>query len=57
MKVHINDRLILLILVAIEIMLNSIEPFHRFVSDEMMADLKYPLKERHRAFRGSSGMC
>ncbi|GMN46373.1 hypothetical protein TIFTF001_015567 [Ficus carica] len=45
-KVHINDWLIdLLLLVAIEIMLNSKEPFHRFVSKEMMADLKYPFKE------------
>lgn len=44
-KVHMNDWLILLLLVAIEIMLNAIEPFHRFVSEEMMNDLKYPFRE------------
>ncbi|POO01912.1 Lipid phosphate phosphatase [Trema orientale] len=44
-KVHMNDWLILLLLVAIVIMLNAIEPFHRFVSEEMMSDLKYPFRE------------
>nr|DAD31889.1 TPA_asm: hypothetical protein HUJ06_010740 [Nelumbo nucifera] len=43
-RVHRHDWVILLLLVVIEIVLNVIEPFHRFVGAEMMADLKYPLK-------------
>ena len=44
-KVHMYDWLILLLLVVIEILLNKIEPFHRFVGEDMMSTLKYPLKE------------
>ncbi|KAI4369019.1 hypothetical protein MLD38_017513 [Melastoma candidum] len=43
-RVHLHDWLILLLLVVLEAGLNYIEPFHRFVAEEMMADLKYPLK-------------
>lgn len=41
-KVHKYDWLILLLLAAVDITLNVIEPFHRFVGEEMMTDLKYP---------------
>nr|POE69335.1 lipid phosphate phosphatase 2 [Quercus suber] len=43
-KIHMHDWLILLLLVVIEVVLNVIEPFHHFVGEEMMTDLKYPLK-------------
>lgn len=45
MKTHLHDWIILVLLCVIEIILNSIEPFHRFVGEDMMTDLKYPLKE------------
>ncbi len=44
-RVHMHDWIILLLLVAIEIILNVIEPFHRFVGKGMMTDLRYPYKE------------
>jgi hypothetical protein len=34
----------LLLLVAVEVILNAIEPFHRFVGAGMMTDLSYPMK-------------
>ncbi|KAK4608518.1 hypothetical protein RGQ29_002079 [Quercus rubra] len=43
-KIHKHDWLILLLLVVIAVGLNIIEPFHHFVGEEMMTDLKYPLK-------------
>ncbi|PSR84952.1 Lipid phosphate phosphatase [Actinidia chinensis var. chinensis] len=43
-RIHMHDWLILLLLVVIEVILNLIEPFHRFVGEEMMEDLKYPLQ-------------
>ncbi|KAL1553615.1 putative lipid phosphate phosphatase 3, chloroplastic [Salvia divinorum] len=42
---HKHDWLILLLLVVIEITLNVINPFYRFVGEGMMEDLKYPMKE------------
>lgn len=42
---HKHDWLILLLLVVIEITLNVINPFYRFVGEGMMGDLMYPLKE------------
>lgn len=42
---HKHDWLILLLLVVIEITLNVINPFYRFVGDGMMEDLMYPMKE------------
>ena len=42
---HIHDWLILLLLILIEIILNIIHPFHRFVGKDMMEDLKYPMKQ------------
>lgn len=44
-KIHMHDWLILLLLVVIEVVLNVIEPFHRFLGEEMMMDMKYPLQE------------
>ncbi|KAJ1398335.1 Phosphatidic acid phosphatase type 2/haloperoxidase [Sesbania bispinosa] len=44
-RIHISDWLILLLLVIIDAILNLIEPFHRFVGEGMMADLRYPLKD------------
>ncbi|XP_004135078.1 lipid phosphate phosphatase 2 isoform X2 [Cucumis sativus] len=44
-RVHMHDWLILVLLVVIEVVLNVIEPFHRFVGQEMMTDLKYPLQD------------
>lgn len=43
-KFHMHDWLILVVLAAIDLGLNLIEPFHRFVGEGMMTDLKYPLK-------------
>jgi len=43
-KTHVYDWIILLLLVSIDIMLNMIYPFFRFVGEDMMFDLKYPLK-------------
>lgn len=44
-RFHMHDWLILFLLVVIDIVLNVIEPFHRFVGSDMMTDLRYPLKE------------
>jgi len=44
-RVHIYDWLILFVLVVIDIILNVVEPFHRFVGEDMMTDLKYPLRQ------------
>ena len=42
---HKHDWFILLLLVIIEIILNIIHPFYRFVGKDMMSDLKYPMKD------------
>ncbi|XP_073064448.1 lipid phosphate phosphatase 2-like isoform X2 [Primulina eburnea] len=44
-RFHMHDWLILMLLVVIEIILNVINPFYRFVGEDMMTDLKYPLKD------------
>ncbi|KAL3824106.1 hypothetical protein ACJIZ3_020135 [Penstemon smallii] len=44
-RFHMHDWLILMLLVVIEIILNVIEPFHRFVGEDMMTDLRYPLQD------------
>ncbi|CAN6451899.1 unnamed protein product [Victoria cruziana] len=41
---HMHDWLILLFLIIIDVVLNVIKPFYRFVGEDMMSDLKYPLK-------------
>ncbi|PKA55563.1 Lipid phosphate phosphatase 2 [Apostasia shenzhenica] len=43
-KFHMHDWIILVLLGIIDIILNVIEPFHRFVGRDMMTDLRYPLK-------------
>ncbi|XP_047321396.1 lipid phosphate phosphatase 2-like [Impatiens glandulifera] len=44
-RVHMHDWLILLLLVLVDVVLNVIQPFYRFVGEDMMTDLKYPLKK------------
>ncbi|KAM7484599.1 hypothetical protein LguiA_000608 [Lonicera macranthoides] len=44
-RIYMYDWLILMLLMVIEVILNIIEPFHRFVGEEMMTNLKYPLKD------------
>ncbi|XP_054808926.1 lipid phosphate phosphatase 2-like isoform X1 [Prosopis cineraria] len=44
-RIHLHDWLILLLLVVIDVILNLIEPFHRFVGEGMMTDLRYPMKD------------
>lgn len=44
-RFHMHDWLILMLLVVMEIILNVINPFYRFVGVDMMTDLKYPLKD------------
>lgn len=41
-RFHMYDWIILFLLGGIELGLNVIEPFHRFVGVDMMTDLKYP---------------
>lgn len=43
-RTHMHDWLILMLLVLLEIILYIIHPFYRFVSKDLMTDLKYPLK-------------
>ena len=42
---HKHDWFIFLVLVFIEIILNIVHPFYRFVGKDMMSNLKYPIKE------------
>ncbi|KAK7276216.1 hypothetical protein RIF29_17352 [Crotalaria pallida] len=42
---HKHDWMILLILAAIEGLLNIIEPFHRYIGKDMMTDLVFPFKQ------------
>ncbi|GAA0183806.1 phosphatase [Lithospermum erythrorhizon] len=43
-KVHLYDWLLLLLLVLIDGGLNLIEPFHRYVNEDILRDLKFPFK-------------
>lgn len=43
-KYHKHDWIILVLLAVIDVILNVIEPFHRFVGKDMMTDLRYPMK-------------
>ncbi|CAM8879654.1 unnamed protein product [Rhodiola kirilowii] len=47
LRVHMHDWLILILLVVIDIILNVIEPFHRFVGVDMMSGLNYPFHEKN----------
>ncbi|XVF44227.1 hypothetical protein PTKIN_Ptkin02bG0103700 [Pterospermum kingtungense] len=49
-RTHMHDWFILLLLVVIEVILNVIEPFHRFVGEDMMTDMTYPLKDNSVPF-------
>lgn len=42
---HKQDWLILVLLAAVDGLLNMIEPFHRYVGENMMRDLMFPFKE------------
>lgn len=44
-KTHMHDWIILVLLGVLDVILNLIHPFYRFVGKEMMADFKYPMKE------------
>ncbi|TVU35629.1 hypothetical protein EJB05_17529, partial [Eragrostis curvula] len=43
-RTHARDWAALLLLAAVEVGLNVIQPFHRFVGADMLTDLRYPLK-------------
>ncbi|KAI3993307.1 hypothetical protein MKX01_010050 [Papaver californicum] len=49
-----HDWLIFLLPMVIEVVLNVIEPFHRFVGQDMMTDLMYPLQGNTVPFWGVS---
>lgn len=42
---HMYDWLILVLLAVIDIILNVIRPFYRYVGEAMINDFKYPLKD------------
>ncbi|XP_015693877.1 lipid phosphate phosphatase 2-like isoform X2 [Oryza brachyantha] len=44
-RLHMYDWIVLILLVAVDGILNVIEPFHRFVGSDMMTDLRYPMKD------------
>ena len=44
-RLHMVDWIVLVLLAAAVVVLNLIEPFHRFVGKGMMDTLMYPLKE------------
>ncbi|GJN38815.1 hypothetical protein PR202_gb27891 [Eleusine coracana subsp. coracana] len=44
-RVHLSDWVVLVLLVVIDGVLNLIEPFHRFVGEDMIPGLRYPLKD------------
>ncbi|XP_042387137.1 lipid phosphate phosphatase 2-like [Zingiber officinale] len=44
-RFHMHDWVILILLAIVDGCLNLIEPFHRFVAQDMMTDFMYPLKK------------
>ncbi|XP_030496063.2 lipid phosphate phosphatase 2 isoform X1 [Cannabis sativa] len=52
LRSYMHDWLILFLLAALDLGLNLIEPFHRFVGEDMMTDLKYPLQDNTVPFWG-----
>lgn len=46
LKEHAQDWAVLLLLVLTDVFLNMIEPFHRYVGEDMMTDMKYPFYEK-----------
>ncbi|OIW12915.1 hypothetical protein TanjilG_15835 [Lupinus angustifolius] len=51
-RTHMYDWLILLLLIIIDVVLNIIHPFYRYVGEGMMTDLRYPLKPNTIPFWG-----
>jgi hypothetical protein len=43
-RLHLFDWVVLLLLVAMYAVLGMVQPFHRFVAEDMMASLRYPMK-------------
>lgn len=43
-RLHLFDWIVLLLLVAMYAVLGMVQPFHRFVAEDMMASLRYPMK-------------
>jgi diacylglycerol diphosphate phosphatase / phosphatidate phosphatase len=43
-RVHLSDWIVLVLLAVIDGVLNIIEPFHRFVGEDMIPGLRFPLK-------------
>nr|CAB3468430.1 unnamed protein product [Digitaria exilis] len=43
-RLHLFDWIVLLLLVAMYGVLSLIQPFHRFVAEDMMVTLRYPMK-------------
>lgn len=50
-RTHKLDWLVLVLLVILDLFLDASEPFHRFVGEGMMMDLKYPYKHETIPFR------
>ncbi|KAF5759937.1 putative phosphatidate phosphatase [Helianthus annuus] len=46
LKEHSHDWAVLLLLGLTDFFLNMIEPFHRYVAQDMMTDIKYPFYEK-----------
>ena len=44
-RLHLFDWIVLLLLVAMYAVLGLLQPFHRFVAEDMMASLRYPMKD------------
>ncbi|RCV22373.1 hypothetical protein SETIT_4G215300v2 [Setaria italica] len=44
-RLHLFDWIVLVLLVATYAVLGLIQPFHRFVAEDMMATLRYPMKD------------
>lgn len=44
-RIHMHDWCIFIFLVLIEVLLNAIHPFYRYVGKDMMTDLRFPLKD------------
>ncbi|XP_059644874.1 putative lipid phosphate phosphatase 3, chloroplastic [Cornus florida] len=44
-RTHMHDWFILMLLVVIDVILNAIHPFYRFVGKDMMTGLKYPFQD------------
>lgn len=44
-RLHLFDWLVLVLLAIIDVVLNLIQPFYRFVGEDMMTSLRYPMKD------------